>query len=408
MEQGRDDLWQGGPWEQPSPVFVPPPEVIIPRKKKKTVRRGRRKRFVLFGAMLLCVCVLAGTQGVRYWQAHRPAEGLGEDFPAPVESEHSELPTLPQAPTGTGVTVDIAPLPEQELSYSQVYEKNQNSIVTVHVIDRRGMSQGTGIVLTEDGYVITNAHVVEGAAEAAVILSNDMVYPASLVGSSTKEDLAVLKIEAEGLTAAEFGDSGLLKVGDAVSALGSPLGYRMSLTSGIVSAMDRELKIDGTSMYLIQTNAAINFGNSGGALFNDRGQVVGVTTAKIVAGDGSTEALGFAIPTERVKYVVDHLIAGEEIRTPALGITVQYDPGSMGLTVAEIQPWSDAVEQGLAVGDVITAVDGIPVTTSRTLERIKNLRRVGDRLQLQILREEQQLEFSVLLQDWEQLYDQQP
>ena len=403
MAQERDDLWKGGPWEQPNRVIELPPEVKIPVKKKPR-RRPTRGKVFLFVTMLCSIgaliCMLAMLNRSR--ELFRPNNG--DTRPGDTQPETVQQRTLPQAETGTGVTVELAELPEQGLTFSQSYEKNRDSIVTVHVADKYGMSQGTGIVLTRDGYIITNAHVVEGAFMAQVVLSNDITYEAALVGCSMEEDLAVLKISAEDLTPAEFGDSDLLKVGDDVSVLGSPLGYRMTLTSGIVSAVDRELEIDGVSMYLLQTDAAINFGNSGGALFNDRGQVVGVTTAKIMSSDGSTEALGFAIPTRRVKYVVDQLIAGEEIRTPAMGITVQFDPAVEGLTVLEIQDWSDGVEQGLRVGDVIHAVAGQQVRTTRDLERIKNLHKVGERLILDVERDGEEMVFAVLLKDWEQLY----
>jgi S1-C subfamily serine protease len=232
-----------------------------------------------------------------------------------------------------------------------------------------------------------------------VVLNDDTYYEASLVGISTEEDLAVLKIQAQDLVPAEFGDSTLLRVGDEVCALGNPLGYRMTLTAGIISAVDRKMEMDGSTMYLLQTSAAINFGNSGGALLNDRGQVVGVTAVKIVSDDGSAEALGFAIPTERVKYVVDQLIAGEEIRTPVLGITVENRSGVTGVTVTEIQDWSDASAQGLQVGDVIVGVNGKTVSVFRDLQRVKDLQKVGDSLLLQVERNGQTLEISVRLED---------
>lgn len=407
MQPGKDDLWQGGPWEQPSQVITLPPEVKIPKKKKRRRPSAGKRKIFFFVTILACigalVCLLA-LLGQKLMNGQWQEQGRFHV----VESDAAQAPELPEAPTGTGVTVELLPLPDRTMTYSQVYEKNQHSIVTVHVADRYGMSQGTGIVLTQDGYVITNAHVIEGASWAMVVLNDDAMYEAGLVGYSMEEDLAVLKIDAQGLIPAEFGYSNHLRVGDAVSALGSPLGYRMTMTSGIVSAVDRELEIDGESMYLLQTDAAINFGNSGGALFNDRGQVVGVTTAKIVADDGSTEALGFAIPSERMKYVVDLLIAGEEIRTPALGITVEYDPDVVGLTVIEIQPWSDAMAQGVQVGDVITAVGGREIRTNRDLEREKNLHRVGAQLRLDVMRGEEELVFFVLLQDWEQQYQEEP
>ena len=406
MEQNRDDLWQGGPWEQPAPVFVPPPPVHIPpkRKKRKRASRGRKIAtffviFVLINSMAIWLCRESGLLQLPWENAPKdPLQGIV------IEPAQSPRLELPKAETGTGVVVPIAPLPEQILTYTQVYEKNQQSIVTVHAMDRTGMGQGTGIVLTEDGYIITNAHVIQDAELAVVVLNNNLEYDASLVGCSEEEDLAVLKIQAEGLVPAEFGDSTLLRVGDEVSALGTPLGYRMTMTPGIISAINRQLEVEGSTMYLLQTSAAINSGNSGGALLNDRGQVVGVTTVKIISDDGSTEALGFAIPTERVKYVVDHLIAGEEIRTPVLGITVQYDAVAGGLKVLEIQPWSDAAVQGMAVGDVITGVNGQPILDSWDLERMKNLQNVGDTIHLIIARNGEALEMSVRLEDSAQRY----
>ncbi len=397
MEQRKDDLWQGGAWEQPSPVFPVPPRVYIPRPKAARARRAKRHRWIAFAVMLVLICGLTGLTVLL--RDSLPIFGPDTEFFSPGQTTQTAQ-TLPRAQTGSGVTVTISPLREEKLSYAQVYEKNEPSIVSIHVIDQEGMGQGTGIVLTEDGYIITNAHVVQDAQTAWVILSNDLSYEASLVGISPEEDLAVLKIDAQDLVPAEFGDSFAVKVGDEVSALGNPLGYRLTMTSGIVSAVDRQMVVEGSTMYLLQTNTAINFGNSGGALLNDRGQVIGVTTVKIVSDDGSTEGLGFAIPTERVKYVVDQLIAGEEIKTPVLGIIVKQEPGrAAGLKVDQIEVWSDARTKGIKVGDVITAVNGRQVRTNRELQRIKDLQRVGDSLNLTVERDGEALEFAVELAD---------
>ena len=404
MEHRPDELWQGGPWEQPIPVFPAPPKVVIPkprripphRRARRQVRSQRRSLF-LFTAAILLICGLTAVCAVLFRDTASPMEPL--PVPGTVEDAQTGRPAaLPRAETGTGVTVPISPLSGPALTYAQVFERNQRSIVTIQVWDRTGSGQGTGIVLTEDGYLITNAHVVQNAQQVTVELHNRLRYSASLVGYDLMEDLAVLKINADGLVPAQFGDSALLRVGDQVSAIGNPLGYTMTMTPGIISAVDREVDMDGYSMFLLQTSAAINFGNSGGALLNDRGQVVGVTTVKIISADGSAEALGFAIPTERVKYVVDQLIAGEEIKTPMLGITVLEEAGSsLGLKVDQIEDWSDAGPQGLQVGDWIVAVDGIPVSTNRELARIKNLHRVGEYLLLEVLRSGERLEFSILL-----------
>ena len=181
MEHQDNDLWQGGPWEQPAPVFPVPPPVVVPRQKRKKCRRGRR--WIAFALTLVLIGSLTGAAVLlQNWLA--PGEDTGEPASRQELAQYApEGGFLPQAETGTGVTVTIAPLPEQTLSYTQVYEKNEQSIVTIHVIDEEGMSQGTGIVLTEDGYIITNAHVVDGAWQAVVVLNDDMDYQASLVGS---------------------------------------------------------------------------------------------------------------------------------------------------------------------------------------------------------------------------------
>lgn len=402
MAQRQDGLWQGGPWEQPSPVFPAPPRVEIPQPPYTHVRSPRqrtRRRWIAFSVTLALICSLTAASillGGALPQGDQHEASPKLDLTS--QAVHAST-SLPRAETGSGVTVNIAPLPEEALSYNQVYEKNERSIVTIYVLDQSGSGQGTGIILTQDGYIITNAHVLQDAQEAVVVLNNDMSYEAKLVGISEKEDLAVVKIDTDGLIPAEFGDSSLLRVGDQVSALGNPLGYRMTLTPGIISAMDRSLEVEGNTMYLLQTSAAINFGNSGGALLNDRGQVIGVTTVKIISEDGSVEALGFAIPTQRVKYVVDQLIAGEEIKTPVLGISVQDNPAVPGLTVKSIEDWSDAKTQGMQVGDLIVAVNGSPVRVFRDLQRVKDLQKVGDCLLLSVERGGETLEFTIRLED---------
>lgn len=396
----KDDLWQGGDWERPNP-FVPPLIPEIPeQKKKKSIRRP----VLIFSAMLTLICgLMAATLYARYAPDRRDN---GEALPPPQKTQH-EQQRLPQARTGTGITLTISPVGDVPLTYTQVYEKNEHSIVTIYAMDRDGMSHGTGIVMTANGYIITNAHVIQNAVSVTVMVGEDILYDAALVGSCPEEDLAVLKVDAEHLIPAEFGDSFAMRVGDEVSALGNPMGYRMTMTPGIISAVDREMLVDNQTMYLLQTSAAINFGNSGGALFNDRGQVVGVTVIKVVADDGSAEGLGFAIPTERVKYVVDHLIAGEKIKIPYLGITVQPAEDRSGLLIKAIQPDSDAVSKGLQVGDIILSANGRPVRTNRALQRIKELCRVGDILTLEVLRGEEQLEYSILLRDYDALYSEQ-
>ena len=169
----------------------------------------------------------------------------------------------------------------------------------------------------------------------------------------------MLKVEASGLAPARFGDSNTLRIGEPVAALGDSLGYRATFTDGIVSALCRSVEVDGITMVLIQTSAAINFGNSGGPLLDQYGQVMGINTIKIVTEDGSAEGLGFAIPSQRVKYVADRLIAGEKVRAGVFGFTVSTVPlEGGGLQLVEVEKTSDAWVKGLRDGDVILAAGG--------------------------------------------------
>ena len=250
-----------------------------------------------------------------------------------------------------------------------------------------GYSSGTGVILTQDGYLITNAHVVAGAQSVRVILHDNRALPASLVGFDAVEDLAVLKVEAEGLIPAEFGDSNALRIGEPVAALGDSLGYRATFTDGIVSALDREVQVDDTKMTLIQTSAAINYGNSGGPLFNQYGQVVGINTVKIVSEDGSAEGLGFAIPSRRVKYVADRLIAGEEVRAGIFGFMVYRTLAEGGgLELQSVERSSDAWAKGLRSGDVLLEANGVPITGLEVLTRLKLDLGAGDSVTLTYLR----------------------
>ncbi|MFQ9473778.1 MAG: S1C family serine protease [Oscillospiraceae bacterium] len=222
------------------------------------------------------------------------------------------------------------------------------------------------MVMSADGYILTNAHVVADSLRMSVLLSDGRVMEARLVGADAGEDLAVLKVEASGLTPAEFGDSDRLRCGEMVVAIGDPLGYRTSITQGIVSALNRTVPVDGVELQVIQTSAPINFGNSGGALINDRGQVVGITTLKVVAQDSTVEGLGFAIPMQKVKEVADWLIAGQ----PAMGFTVDFSGGS--LRVAALEENSSAGRAGLQVDDVLLSLNGAPLPTIQELRRVKN------------------------------------
>ncbi len=387
MNDHNDGLWQGGSWERSDcplpelPAVHIPEGPVRPARKRPRLRR-RRWKWPWFAGLLSLIVVLClsaalleryfmGQAILRHWDRDG-MPSIGEEQPQNEELDDTP-PAIPQAETGTGVTVELQPAQGAVLPYTQIYDRAILSAVSIQASTGRGYgSAGSGVVLTEDGYIITNAHVVAGAREVTVMFHDNRTLPASLVGFHAVEDLAVLKVEASGLTPAQFGDSSVLRIGEPVAALGDSLGYRATFTDGIVSSLDREVEVEGVTMSLIQTTAAINYGNSGGPLLNRYGQVVGINTIKIVTEDGSAEGLGFAIPSRRVKYVADHLIAGEEIKTGRFGFSVNRIPVvEGGLELLIVEEDSDAWAKGLRAGDILLEANGAPITGFEDLTRLK-------------------------------------
>lgn len=268
-------------------------------------------------------------------------------------------------------------------------------------------SEGSGIIMSEDGYIITNAHVVEGATSLKVMTSDGETYEAQLIGSDTVTDLAVVKIDATGLTAAEFGSSEDLRVADKVMAIGNPGGHELSssVTIGYVSALNRAIanNTTGYTMEYIQTDAAINPGNSGGALINEYGQVVGINSAKISAT--GYEGLGFAIPIDTAQPIISDLIQYGYVKDRAvLGISGQFVDSMTGRFyglpqgeyVAQLNS-SEAQTSGLQVGDVITAIDGQQLDSESTLRSAILSKKPGDTVTLQVYRSSTQKSATVEL-----------
>lgn len=406
MDNRNGGLWQGGPWEHPDWDFPDPPPVCVPKgtaRSGRAVLRPRRRGsgwpwFMGLLALILVICLsvalleryFASRAMVRGWTWEQ-GPSYEEDYWSRDEELNDTPPSIPRADTGTGVTVSLLPARGEALSYSQIYDRALPSTVSIYAASASGYSSGSGVVLTEDGYIITNAHVVAGARAVDVLFHDNRTLSASLVGFDAVEDLAVLKVEAGDLAPASFGDSNTLLIGEPVAALGDSLGYRSTFTDGIVSALDREVTVDSTTMVLIQTSAAINYGNSGGPLLNRYGQVMGINTIKIVNEDGSAEGVGFAIPSQRVKYVADHLIAGESVKAGVFGFKVSTRPlEGGGLVLMEVEKESDAWTKGLRAGDIILAANGQPVTGVQDLTRLKLGLGAGDLVTLTYLREGEQ------------------
>ena len=407
-EQNRD-LWQGGPWErsgpQPGSPGAMPPRYVPPRPVLRPRRRKRRFSLPIcmgLAALLISLVAISAVMESLWPVQLLPSDDGDYSYHQDYDQEELDTtpPSIPRAATGAGVTVELRLDTGETLTYTQIYDKNLPSMVSIQAEDAKSYSTGTGVVLTSDGYIITNAHVVAGADKVQVVCSDNRVLDAALVGFDANEDLAVLKVEATDLTPAEFGDSFALRCGDPVAAIGDPLGYRSTITDGIVSALDRDVEVDGTSMVLIQTSAAINMGNSGGALINQYGQVVGITTVKIVTDDGSAESLGFAIPSRRVKYVADTLIAGKTVRRGSFGVTVLTRTAQGGgLTLDSVDKTSDAYAKGLRAGDVLTAADGQSLNAVEDLVRLKQSMGAGDTVSLTYVRSGQSRTVPVALID---------
>lgn len=274
--------------------------------------------------------------------------------------------------------------------------------------------EGSGIIMSEDGYIITNAHVIEDATDLKVVLYDGTTVEATVVGSDTTTDIAVIKIDVDDsieLVAAEFGSSSDLVVGDNVVAIGNPGGLTLSstVTSGIVSAVDREITVDGYTMYLVQTDAAISPGNSGGALVNEYGQVVGINSLKFA--DDGYEGLGFAIPIDDAQSIISDLMNyGYVTDRAVIGIsgtyvdetTARFYELSSGMYIAEITT-DNAVAAGLEVGDVITYIDGLEVTSFDIISnRLLNLS-AGDTVTLtvdRVLTGETDIEITLVLSEY--------
>ena len=416
-----------------------------PRPQPTPMGRGRSRRrsnwLGTFVAILLLVILTCGVVYVTFFadvHVQRTGNGLllyfGTRQAQPAETHtvsQSETPAqaeTPEADTSSALaaqpaedppSVEIESLPaapatpasEDEadgaLSLQEIYKKCIGSVVSITASAQSGKSSGTGIVLSADGYLITNHHVIENAQVIAVQTSADRQFQASIIGSDEASDLAVLKVDATDLQPAEFGDSGKLAVGDRVVAIGDPLGAQLrgTMTSGIVSAINRDLEVNDRTMTLIQTDAALNNGNSGGPLINEYGQVIGINTLKMsnTLSDisATVEGLGFAVPSSRVVSVINDIIATGGFRgLPSIGVYVQETEFADGTTHPVIDSVTEnfgAEEAGLQKGDVILAADGIGVSTNTDLLAVRRTHIVGESVVLTIRRDGQTFDVTVVL-----------
>ena len=401
----------------------PNQKVKVEKNKEKTKNSSFGKNVVVpfFSGIVGCSVVLGVALGVPTVKDYL--------FPS-TPSSISVAPSSSTKSDGTVKQIDL-----KKYSDTSVYAANKilPSIVGIQVEytvspnlysmfgnsiphTSSGKASGSGIIISEDGYILTNNHIVStsssesyyevsDANKVTVTLYNDKTeYEAKIIGKDEQTDLAVIKIDKTGLARAEFADSDSIKVGEFAMAVGNPLGMQSSITCGVVSAVNRDVTdTDGKKFKLIQTDAAINSGNSGGALVNDEGKVIGINTLKL-SGTG-IEGMGFAIPINSTTDITTQLIQYSKVKRPYIGIGgVDLDEKTaktynlvVGIYIRSVENFSAAERAGLKVGDVITEVDGKAVKTMDELNEIKNAKKIGDELTLKINRNGKNEEIKITL-----------
>ena len=344
-----------------------------------------------------------------------------------TKQQNTTITTSTSASSGNINTTQIS-LADYSGTGIAVAKKVQPSIVGIKVeytvnsifMNQQGTAsaEGSGIIISENGYILTNNHVINSSSTSSyyeigqankvtVHLYNDTTeYTATVVGTDEETDLAVIKIDKEGLTTAEIGDSDSVQVGEFSMAIGNPLGMQSSVTSGIISALNRDVTdSDGKTFKLIQTDAAINSGNSGGALVNSQGQVIGVNTLKVSAT--GVEGMGFAIPINSAKPIYEQLIQYNKVKRPYIGIagrdldetTAKRNNLVVGIYVASVDEYSAAEKAGIKAGDVIIKADGQSIKTMTELNNIKNTHSIGDTMTVTVNRNGQEKELTLTLQE---------
>lgn len=394
-----------------------------PKKKKQKSQIGTRVVLPFFSGVLGTVLVLGTCLYVPPIRNYITTEMFGVEDNTSEESTTSLSDFFTNSSSENRNLVSLSSLSETGIS---VASKVQPSIVGITVeyavnsvfssASSTASAEGSGIIISEDGYILTNNHVVNSsssssfyevgdASKVTVYLHNDETpYEGTIVGTDEQTDLAVIKIEKTGLTAAELGDSDAVQVGEFAMAIGNPLGMESSVTSGVISAVNREITdTDGTTYTLIQTDAAINSGNSGGALVNSDGQVIGVNFLK-VSGTG-VEGLGFAIPINDAKEIAEQLIQYNKVKRPYMGISgIDIDSDDArryslveGIYVRSVEDFSAAQKADIRIGDVIIEMDGQKVTNMNELNALKNAHQIGDEVTLKVNRSGKEIEIKLTI-----------
>ncbi|MBQ3530768.1 MAG: trypsin-like peptidase domain-containing protein [Oscillospiraceae bacterium] len=372
-------------------------------KEKKSSGKGFKVFLGIIGA-IFAVCVISlSSVGIYRWisgenRTNNPVVDAPhfnmepETFPEEIAPPEIDLEDIPKENT---VSTD------GKLSATEVYKMTSPSVVGIvqyqYSYSFEPAGSGSGIILSDNGYIVTNAHVIDGAETVKVVLYNEEEYEAKIIGADTQTDIAVLKIDETNLVEAEFGDSSQVEIGETVYALGNPggLSLQSSFTDGMISGLNRVITTDDSvySMTVLQTSAAINPGNSGGALINEYGQVIGITSSKIISTD--YEGIGFAIPTETAKPIIEEIIRNGYVSGRAkLGITgttidsvtAKYYDVPEGVQIITIENDSCLFGTDAKVGDIIIAFDGEDITKMEDLQSLLAERSPGDEVEITLYR----------------------
>ena len=404
------------PEEEPNGgEYNPFDHISQPEKPKKEKKNRNGLKLIVLVAVVAVLGSIGGSLLTGFIGDMKGDHVTEEAASAPVEQEGNYdmvVHKLPDQLVSNDAGKDLSPVEVYEMTVYSVVGIKTEATVNVFGQEAVSASAGTGFILTEDGYVITNCHVVDGADTIEVKLFNEESYKAELVGKDSAYDIAVLKIEAEGLSPVTVGDSDALKVGEEVAVIGNPLGeLTFTMTTGILSALDREINTDGNPQNMLQTNAAINSGNSGGPLFDMNGNVIGVTSAKFsgTSSSGATiEGLGFAIPINTALKVAYDLVDHGYVRDQAyLGVTVStldsktasYYSLPVGPRVESIVEGSCAQKAGLQVGDIITAVNDVETATHPELLAVLKKHKAGETVEIKIYRAGAEMTLTAVLDE---------
>lgn len=378
-----------------------------PQKPKK-----KKNRTGAVIALALCCSLLGGIVGAGGVVL---AQNLGK---APTEDRRGSVSAMVESSRKTS-QLQVAQVDTgKEMTAAEVYAANVHSTVGITTsittnywgFQTTSAASGSGFIISDDGYILTNYHVIEDSNSITVTMYDGSVYDAELIGYDQSNDIAVLKIEATGLTPVVLGDSDAMNVGDSVVAIGNPLGeLTFSLTAGLISAKDRQVTMSGgTTMNLIQTDTAINSGNSGGALFNMYGEVVGVTNAKYSSSSSgaSIDNIGFAIPINTVRPVVESIIEKGYVSKPYIGVTVanvssesQLYGLPQGAAVQSVTEGGPAEKAGLQRGDIITGANDTEITSSNDLVSLVRKMAVGDILNVTVYRQGQTMNLAITVEE---------